>query len=563
MGVQIRISDPEAHCFESAGAFWTVIGTGPTLPAGLEDRFARDLTAAEKICCEVGDAVVLKVDVNQGRAVKVTLWKGLTSGYELYYTVRSGGEVVVSDYFRNLLCALPQAERIVSDNIVVDHFLFRTVPGTQTYCQNVSRTGHGEQVTILPDTGLVTKRLFDRVDGESELAREEDYLDWIDGALESTLEPRRSQPNVTNLFSGGVDSTLMHTYLGSATRGLYVERAGGTADYEAKYADQAATLMNIPLDTVTYDMSAILGDLADAVRMSGVPPLYYQSAFYRPVWRGPYQKFVTGLHSDRLFGFGVRSTLIAARFASGPGNLFLRAAKSVLGLTPRLNAIEPQARELRQPLDDPYGLAGAVELRCDPDLLEQGFGTALVRERLERRLAYTLERMPPPDPGAKLYMRHLDLAHLISNFCEDDLSKMRHRASAHGKTVIAPFQSRQMLASARRIPLKHRYAKGLDSKYLVKNLLKRRLPSYPIGQRKGQSNVPFDQLYPSGPLAEIWNQYAVPAWLAEFGAGTGEVVPNGLIHSAIFWAVWEREVLSNPDLKTDSDMRTFTWSETP
>lgn len=557
--VEVRIGDPEAHCFETAGAFWTVIGTGPALPAGLEDRFARDPDAAATLCSEVGDAVVLKVDLDGDRAVQVTLWKGITSGYELYYAVRPGGEILVGDYFRNLLTALPPAERLVSDRITVDHFLFRSVPGAESYCSNILRTGHGEQITIRPDTGAVKARLFDRVTDHAEPARQQDYLDWIDTALESALASFESRSDAANLLSGGVDSSLIHTYLGTGVPGLYVDRTAGTEDFESRYAKQAAKLLNTRLDTVVYDMSAFLDDLAESVRTSGLPTMFYQSVFYLPVWRGPYKKVVMGLHADTLLGFGVRSTLIAARFASAPGNLFLRAAGPVLDLTQRLNMIQPQAQQLRRPLDDPYGIAGQVSLRSDLGLVERGFGKSLVRERLERRLAYTLDRVATPDPGTKPVMRGLDLAHLVSNFCEDGISRVRHGASAHKTAVCAPFHSRQVLAAVRRIPPEHRYAKGLEGKYLLKYLLKRRLPDYPINQRKGQSTVPFDQLYSTGPLSRIWEHYEVPPWLAEFGTRNGETVPNGAVQSAVSWAVWQREVLSNPQLKADSWLRSFAW----
>ena len=95
MDLNLLLADPEAQCIRTPNAFWAVFGIGPRLPDGFEQRLTRDDTTAQKLCTDLGDAAALKIELDAGRAVQVTIWKGISSGYEIFYSVRSNGDVLV------------------------------------------------------------------------------------------------------------------------------------------------------------------------------------------------------------------------------------------------------------------------------------------------------------------------------------------------------------------------------------------------------------------------------------------------------------------------------------
>jgi asparagine synthetase B (glutamine-hydrolysing) len=559
MGLRLLLSDPEVHSLETPQAFWAIFGGGPRLPDGFEQRLSNDEMAAQKLCADIGDATVLKIQLDDGRPVQATVWRGLSSGYEVYYTARPNGDVLIADHFRNLLALLPVSERSVTDGATVDHFLFRAVPGAESYCKDVFRAAHGERLTLNLDTGHTRTDQFDRIDVDCEKASVEEYEDWADTALHSVIDPLSGEPGVTNLFSGGVDSTLIHTYLGKNVPALTVVRTDNTESFEAQYAAHSADLLGVDLDRRLFDPSSFLDVLAGNVAHVGMPPLFFQSGFYRAVWEAPQRKLITGLHADTLYGFGALSARLASPFASALGNLILGAAAPILNSSPRLNAIRPAAAQLRCDPTDPFGYAGLTATRGDVGTISRALGSDLVEARLERRLAYALARSPQPNPSISRFYQHLELAHWCGNFGEDDLGRMRHAAVARGKALAGPFYSKALLTAATRVPAKDRYLKRLDSKYILKGLLKRRLPAYPINQRKGQSTIPFEPFYRSGPLSQVWERYEMPSWFRETGPDGNTQIAPGAAQSAVLWAIWHKEVMENPNLRTIPGVQVFEW----
>jgi asparagine synthetase B (glutamine-hydrolysing) len=535
------------------------MGTGQFLPDALRKNLSRDDKTAEKICVDIGDAIVLKVDLEDGRAVQFTIWKGLTSGYEFFYTKRPSGDVIIADHFRNLLVQLPLADRTISEGAIADHFLFRTVPGTESHCQDVSRVALGECLEFNLNKGSICRHQFDRVDVESEKASSEDYVDWADTALKAVIEPLKSETEVASLFSGGVDSTLIHTYLGNSNPAVYVQSSSTAEGFEAQYATQAINLLGVRLECKKFDTSSFLDDLAGSIRRSALPPMFFNSTTYQAAWKTPYRKMVTGLHADILYGHGSVSTRLASPFASVIGNLILRAASPILNMSPRLNAIQPAAQKLRQHPLDPFGFAGQDSIRSDLGTVMRALGPDLVKARLERRLEYTLERTPQPSASLGRFYQHLELAHSVGSFCEDALMRMRHAASVYGTAVAGPFFSKSLLSAAARVPPQDRYLKGLQGKYLLKQLLINRLPAYPVNQRKGQSTLPFEEFYATGPLSHVWERYEMPEWFREIGPDGKERLSQGVAQSAVAWAVWRNEVLRSPDLQPVPGVQIVTW----
>ena len=105
------------------------------------------------------------------RRTQVHLWRGLYSAHDWFIATRSGGSVIVSDDFRSALASLPVEERTPNEDSVIQHYLFRTVFGTDTYVQRVQRLGSGEHVVIDLGTGASTFELVDKTPSETDLSR--------------------------------------------------------------------------------------------------------------------------------------------------------------------------------------------------------------------------------------------------------------------------------------------------------------------------------------------------------------------------------------------------------
>lgn len=101
--------------------------------------------------------------------------------------------------------------------------------------------------------------------------------------------------------------------------------------------------------------------------------------------------------------------------------------------------------------------------------------------------------------------------------------------------------------------------KGLETKYLLKRLLQRRLPAYPVGQRKGYGALQFPDLYPNGPLAEVWERYPVPEAFATEPDRSLLDVPSQATWNLIALAVWKQRIQQNPALEAVAGSRRFDW----
>jgi asparagine synthase (glutamine-hydrolysing) len=478
----------------------------------------------------------------------------------VFYANRKSGEVILADFFPNLLARLPLEERTASDAAVIDHCLFRAVAGVETYCANIRRAGHGERLSIRLDTGIAGTLQFDRVDAPSKQDSVAAYVEGIDAALESVLTPLCSEVGTANLFSGGVDSTLIQSYLRERVPAVYVECGWNNDAYEREYGVQAARLLGTELREITFGHSLFLDDLTHTIKELGNPPRLLQWTFLRSTLEQSWDKLIIGVHADALFDESVRTARVASLFAFRPGQTVLDLAKPLLGLVSRLKGVRPAAAQLRRDPCDPYGYAGQADVITDPAWVAEAFGSEPVQESLENRLQQGIARAPAPRDNASTFSRHLELAHWGEYFCNEFPEEFRSLGLAHGKTVATPFHTFEVMAAAARIPTEHRYAEGLNSKYLLKKLLKNREPDYPINQRKGSSHAPFSDLYKDTTLSEVWERYDLSDWCEGDLKARATDPFYGLLRTAITWAVWEREVLRNPDLQVLATTREQSWT---
>ena len=133
--LRLSIASPKHRIMEKPNAVWVLWGVEPAASRRLDELDDPDDGLVSEICRRAGDATILKVALANGRASHIAVWKPLTAYHEIFYKVRPGGDVFVSDQFRNILSLLPVADRIPSKQSIVDYFIFNLIPGTNTYAE--------------------------------------------------------------------------------------------------------------------------------------------------------------------------------------------------------------------------------------------------------------------------------------------------------------------------------------------------------------------------------------------------------------------------------------------
>src|SRR5690606_15700924 len=119
---------------------------------------------------------------------------------ELYYARSVDGGFTITDQFREALAGIPLQHRDTAETTLCDHFLFRTVPGTGTYCRQVHRVAHGEVIEWqFPDgrvrRSAVTLQVCDGHAGIAEGAAR------VGGALGEAVHATGAE-HMVNLLSG-------------------------------------------------------------------------------------------------------------------------------------------------------------------------------------------------------------------------------------------------------------------------------------------------------------------------------------------------------------------------
>jgi len=117
--------------------------------------------------------------------------------------------------------------------------------------------------------------------------------------------------------------------------------------------------------------------------------------------------------------------------------------------------------------------------------------------------------------------------------------------------VVAPFLRSPAISALTRIPIADRHHKGFTGKWLLKEPLAARLPTYDVAQRKRHTSLPFTRFCTDGPLIDIWDRYTPPS-LFEKEARRGLIaneLDEAVLWNAIAYAMWDERVLQNSTLK--------------
>jgi hypothetical protein len=194
------------------------------------------------------------------------------------------------------------------------------------------------------------------------------------------------------------------------------------------------------------------------------------------------------------------------------------------------------------------GLPAAFQIYGDPGFITGIVGPADIETILLHDLRYALDRVElvsPSDP----FLQQIELRQFRSMF-NDHYGVDCDVARAHGVGVVAPFLMSSAITALSRIPITDRYHKGMTGKWVLKDMLKARLPAYPVDQRKRNTSLPFTRFCTDGPLVDFWDHYAPPDLFE--GQSRRDLLANNLdeavLWNAITHSMWNERIVRNASL---------------
>lgn len=545
MPVTISFTDPRttSHITESGSWFASGMDKGSLRLAATQDN---PVNAVADLCKKHRAGSVTFVGKGKAGTDQLVCGKGVVSSHERFILPVASGWYI-TDHTRNALAQLVPADRKPSPLALVEHYIFRATHGDRSYAAKIIRLTHGEVLFADLPEGQPKKKLVDRIAPPQTRLDRKTGVDTLDKTLGDAMTFGEEDGKVCLLFSGGADSALLATYLDEQT--TFATWVPNTPEFagETEYARSAAELLDISIAETHVDENTFPDLLQSTTHNIGIPAMHYATPMSIGIYDGPYDTFLTGEGSDALFGVGMRLgkvsgwlsnplAVAALGFAKKFGPAQLRHRLSQLHeLAPRL-AMEPGPRS--------YALGGAGSPIADQmgDIL----GMDIVVESLQDKLDFVEQRVELEAPAGDVKLRNHEYRHWAFTLADPVISE-RHKCQARGKAYHSPFGSAGVIETAIAVPVAIRYARGLRGKWLVKELLGRRSPGYPIDQRKKHTAIPFERYYADGPLQDIWDRYEIPEIFT--GKSRDEMVAgNRLTWQAISYAVWDAHVGSNATL---------------
>jgi hypothetical protein len=547
-GLEISYTDPRVVRERAGDSTWFVSGLIGECPLSFDpgdDSGEREAA----LCRRLGDATVLRIDHADDRASRVRMWRGGISSFELHFLRLDDGHVVIADHFRNVICRVPVVQRQPTDAVTIDHFLFRHARGRDTYVGAVHRVGHGESVDLDVCSGRTDQRIFDRLGGRAEPRPAEEYIADLDVALKQVIDRLRTVPGAVTMFSGGMDSTLLQSYLGRDVPALNISVDADGFEFGGAFLEASADALGIRPERVVIPGEDFLRHVEAAIDARCVPPQYPQWATLGEVFTQDHGMFIFAERAGFFAREGGRIPYTARHFARLPRRLFQPVLWPLTKISRpyRLRLLAEQAPLLaNDPLSpDGWGVQMPQEYG-DRSWAERTFGRPAVRARYAARLAYIDDHVELLPASADRYLRHIEIGSWQDFFSENH-SQFRSFAHAHGKSVTDPFASPEVIGAALAVPATERYQDGPQSKYIIERLLRERVPAYP-DSAKDPITVPFANDYRSGPLTSVWDRYDIPEFFT--GAGRADLLkrPGWPAWNAITWAIWQDRVVRNASL---------------
>jgi len=551
--VRTLFTDPKTVAFEGAYGTWLVSGVATNRIRDLVVNADGLRAVRDELAAQVEDAIVVFVSATD-EGGRLSAFRSVTSTRDVFYLEASDGTLVLTDHYRNAVSQLDPADRTVDRNAVVDHLLFGSPVEPATYVVEIGRLGRGECLHWNGVDREWTRTIVDSLDAVQPERTPGEAVDELEDALADVLRVG-ARPDAPTMLSGGVDSTLLASLRDRDSGAVQVTVNVPEFAAEAQAGREAADFLDVDREVVSLPESAFLEHLEGTVDALGLPPRYNQTVFTAAGFGSlEAPQFVNGQGADALFGLpGAK----AARFADWLGDvssatLLSRVASVSKDAQRARRALATRHRQLSRPLANPESFAQSVAADVDAAAVKAVFSENAVRGRARRRLEYTSERAS--FGGESAFARQASAGHLIDYLCDDAVTQWRQVGFARGQDVVAPFRTRRVARTALAVPPARRYVQSvgglpsLSTKYIPKTLLSRRLPVFPVHREKGTGALPIQRFLESGPLTEVFDRYAPPAFLSPESRERHVESYGSLTWAAITYAVWRDRVLLSDDV---------------
>lgn len=566
-GFVVALSNSRARAIDTDAGSWFVSGLDPDTLEGL----VRTASSLEEIRRQVDDvaqnATLVHVSTDGEHAETVHAYRSSTATRELYYLTTTDGTGVITDHFRTALAELAVENRTPSRRAIADHLLYRAPIPPGSFVSEIRSLEHGTWLHWHDaDDRETTSTDHLRVESRTSPAR---ATGVIDDALTETIAAIGSDARTVNLLSGGVDSTLLHTYLDGSTPALSAGIGSPEYAFEMEYAADAGELLEAPQERVVIEEADVLDHVERGIDALGSPSYAFPTVLVDAALRqGDPGTYTMAVGADALFGGDgtdvARITAWLAPLLSLPGvEPLARHTPSPVGS--RIETLLDQLERLQRDPTHPQSYPQRAVAYTDPSLVGDFVGDDVVDQRCRRLLQYVRERIDGVGGGG-LFAGPVELAHLISFYSHRIGSRYRQLAVAHGNPLVTPFETERLMRCALSIPVERRYIEGpsglpdLTPKYLLKSLLEKRLPEYDVGREKGAGILPYERYRTEGALQNVFEKYDVPEFVPR--ASQTEILTETGRQSwnVLTYAIWRDRVVRNPDLEAVDGTRRFEYA---
>ena len=507
------------------------------------------------------NAALVLIELDAGAPIRVTAWKGLLGLYEVFYTRTADGGWYLTDHLHNAMAAIPPSRRKMSDAGLLQHYVGASVYGRDTYANGIDRISYGDRVDIDLLTDQVSIEIFSRHTSTAVDEPPQVYVDRLDAAFEDYLAPFRALPDVTLGFSGGVDSTLLLAYLGRDVTPLTLLPGCPEFDPETEYARQAAALLGREITEMRLEESDYLRHLEHNIESLGMPVESYIVPVLAKLFDYDSSVFILGEGADSAFGSGRGLRRLASLMSGGLGRTLLRRLEGDGKLGRRAKQIGEYASLFAQPAFSPHGYAGTtLEYHGDMSGTLHMFGEKAVEELNSQLLQEVADRIELETAEDDRFLRHIELAQWRVIFADLALTA-NHDAHSLGKRQVQPYLSWRILSEHLKVPASQRYYKGFTGKWMLKELLARRVKGYEVNKRKLATGLPFERYFERGPLTGIWERYDIPDVIPEELRLEVRTMATPLTWKAITHAIWEERVVANTALAPHPSTLSETWPQ--
>ena len=402
--IWMLVSESAGHYVETDSAQWVLYGSNVKTIARRIDSDSRFETIIRLLSAQPGEHSLIGVDTDHDPTVHA--YRGIASSFDVYYCKRpSDGTMIVGDHFRNVLSELSVDERIVPESVAGDHLLFGTRP-RDTYVEAIDRLGHGESLTwpvdSEPNTELVeTLSATERIT-PSEAKRR------LDTHFADRLSTAAFDGPVATMLSGGVDSTLLHSYLDTD---VSVSAAFDSPEFanEVAYAERASEVLGSDHELVAFDERTFRDRVEATTLATGHPLQHLQTTLvHAAIAETDHRSYVNGEFADSIFGTGNAALAYLARYTG-------RLTAVLPNVVSEIGELKRTARQLHYPATHPSGLAMGFSTHADENRIANVLGKDAVQERKNGRLRYIRDRISIGSTAR--YADHMHLGHCIV-FCK-------------------------------------------------------------------------------------------------------------------------------------------------